>query len=78
MHQGEATTSQLGWHPDELPSYTANLKILLKKGEKIQEGGLGQNPRRKYRKAKKKKTEKKSNINNKNNRLRKSKPRHST
>jgi len=27
MHQGEAMTSQLGWHPDELPSYTANLKF---------------------------------------------------
>jgi len=35
MHQGEATTSQLGWHPTEPPSYAANLrKILLKKGEK--------------------------------------------
>ena len=26
IHQGEATTSQLGWYPDELSSYTVNLK----------------------------------------------------
>jgi len=26
-HQGEVTTSQLGWHPNELPSYTVNLKF---------------------------------------------------
>jgi len=26
MHQGEATTSQLGWDRDELPSYSANVK----------------------------------------------------
>jgi len=34
-HQGEATTSQLGWHPAEPPFYVANLrKKILKKGEK--------------------------------------------
>jgi len=26
MHQGEVTTSQLGWHPAEPPSYAANPK----------------------------------------------------
>jgi len=25
-HQGEATTSQLGWHPAEPPSFAAKLK----------------------------------------------------
>jgi len=25
-HQGEATTSQLGWHREEPPSYAANLR----------------------------------------------------
>jgi len=39
-HQGEATTSQLSWYLDELSSYTANLKIYIKKKGKIQEGGL--------------------------------------
>jgi len=38
MHRGEATTSQLGRHPDEPPFSTVNLKILLKKVKKIQEG----------------------------------------
>jgi len=37
-HQGEATTSQLGWHPNELPSYTGKLKYYLKKGEKYMRG----------------------------------------
>ena len=35
MHQEEAQTSQLGWHPVEPLSYAAKLKILLKKGKNI-------------------------------------------
>jgi hypothetical protein len=33
--QGEATASQLGWHPAEPPSYTANLKekFIKKRGK---------------------------------------------
>jgi len=56
MHQEKAPTSQLGWHPGEPLSYTAKLKILLKKGEKIctSGGGLGQDPRNKKKKRKKK------------------------
>jgi len=57
-HQGESTTSQLGWHPDELPSYTAKLKFIKKRGE-IQEGGLGQNPQKRKQKNKNGKNSKK-------------------
>jgi len=58
-HQGEATTSQLGWHPAEPPSYTVNLREnFIKKGEKVQEGGLGQNPQKPKKKQQKKKRKK--------------------
>ena len=67
----EYDLNQLGWHLDELPSYTANLKFYLKKKGEIQEGGLWQTLENK--KAKKHKKELK---NNKDNRLGKSKPRH--
>jgi hypothetical protein len=36
MHQREATTSLLDWHPDEPSSHAAKLKnIILEKGEKL-------------------------------------------
>jgi len=40
MHQGEATTSQLGWHPVEPHSYTANLRdnFIKKRGKKYNRG----------------------------------------
>jgi len=31
---------QLGWHPEEPPSYAVNLKILLKKGKKYIQGTI--------------------------------------
>jgi len=34
MHQREATTTQLGWHPDAPPFYAAKLKNIIKKGGK--------------------------------------------
>jgi len=39
-HQGEATTSQLGWRPAEPTSYTANLKenFIKKRGKKYKRG----------------------------------------
>jgi len=59
-HQGEATASQLGWHPAEPSSYTVNLKEnFIKKREKLQEGGLGQNPQKTKKKQQKKKRKKK-------------------
>jgi len=37
-HQGETTTSQSGWHPEESSSYAANLKEILfkNKGKDVQ------------------------------------------
>jgi len=39
-HQGEVTTTQLGWHPAEPPSYTANLRenFIKKRGKKYKRG----------------------------------------
>jgi len=48
-HQGEATTSQLGWHPIEphpMPPNSGN-KFYLKKREK--EGGTRQKPSKQTR-----------------------------
>jgi len=54
-HQGEATTSQLGWHPTEPPSYTVNLgkNFIKKKGEKITSEGTRPKPSTKKKKQKK-------------------------
>jgi len=52
-HQGEATASQLGWHPAEPhPMSSISDKKLLKKGEKLHEGGLSQNPQKTKQKQK--------------------------
>jgi len=55
MHQGEVTTSQLGWHPTEPPSYTTNLREkFIKKRGKNTRGGLDQNPQKTKKKQQKK------------------------
>jgi len=60
-HQGEATTSQLGWHPVEPPSYAANLREnFIKKGEKKYKRGLGQNPQKNKEETTKKRKEKRN------------------
>jgi len=48
-HQGEATTSQLGWHPVEPPSYTANLreKFIKKRGKSTRGGTRPKPPKNK-------------------------------
>jgi len=46
-HQGEATTSQLGWHLEEPPSYAAKLNenfIKKQKGKQYTRGGTRQKP----------------------------------
>jgi len=44
-HPGEATTSQLGWHPAEPPSYTADLREnFIKKRGKSTRGGTRPKP----------------------------------
>jgi len=55
-HQGEATKSQLGWHPEEPPLYTANLieNFIKKNGKDVKDGGVGKNPQKKSKKARKK------------------------
>jgi hypothetical protein len=53
MHQEEAPTSLLGWHPRE-PLSRETQNIIKKMGKTIQEGGLGQDPRNKKRKQKQK------------------------
>jgi hypothetical protein len=60
MHQGEATTSQLGWHPAEPPSYAATLRrnFIKKRVKILHEGGLGQNPKKKKQETKRNQTEK--------------------
>jgi len=53
-HQGEAMTSQLGWHPAEPSSYTANLREkFIKKRGKSTRGGIDQNPQKKKETTKK-------------------------
>jgi len=56
-HQEASSTSQVGWHPEKTPSYTAKLKkILLKKDENYlqKEGGTIPRPSKKQRKTEKK------------------------
>jgi len=61
-HQGEATTSQLGWHLAEPPSYAANLRenFIKKKGKRVQEGGLDQNLKKNKKEKEEIKTENKN------------------
>ena len=75
MHQGEATTSQLGWHPDELPSYTANLKFYLKKGGKYKREDQTKTLEKERKKTENQQKQTKDKKSQNNNHLRKSKPR---
>jgi len=67
-HQGEVTTSQLGWHPAEPTSYVANLKekFIKKRGKNTRGGTRPKSSKNKETTKKQKKTKQKKETANRN------------
>ena len=61
-HQGEATVSQLGWHPAKPPSYTANFRenFIKKRGKSTREGTRPKPSKNKEKTTKKRKEKRNS------------------